>query len=83
MAIYLNPETVSMFLLGVGLVSLARFGRMFFNRHDPNKTLFSDNLKKLWLRDGVKLKFESIRQKEERLILESKKYYLQKKQLIT
>ena len=62
-----------MFLLGVGLVGLARFGRMFFNKHDPNKTLIPDNVKKLRLRDGLKLKLEGIQRKGERLILESKK----------
>lgn len=72
MAIYLIPEPVSMFLLGVGLVNLARFGRMFFKKHSPNETLLSDRVKKLRFRDSLKLKLEIIQKKVERLILESK-----------
>jgi hypothetical protein len=73
MAFYLNPETISMFLLGVGLVSLSRLGRLFLNKYDPNKTPLSDNVKKLRLKDGLKLKIESLQKKGEKLISESKK----------
>jgi hypothetical protein len=73
MAIYLNPEAAGMFLMGVGLVSLARFGRLFFKKHGPDKTLLSDNVKKLRLRDSLKLKLESLQKKGEKLILDSKK----------
>lgn len=72
MDIYLIPEPVSMFLLGVGLVSLARFSRRFFKKHGPTKTLLSDSVKKLRHRDGLKLKLENIQKKVEGLILESK-----------
>jgi len=72
MAIYLIPEPISMFLLGVGLLSLARFGRMYFKKHSPAKTLLSDRVDKLRLRDGLKIKSEIIQKKVERLILELK-----------
>ena len=72
MNIYLISEPVSMFLLGVGLVNLARFGRMFFKKPSSNETLLSDRVKKLRSINGLKLKLEIIQ----------KKYYLQKKQLM-
>jgi len=45
---------------------------MFFKKHSPNETLLSDRVKKLRLRDSLKLKLEIIQKKIERLILESK-----------
>ncbi len=73
MAIYLIPEPVSMFLLGVGLVSLARFGRMFFKKHDPTKKPYYWIVRKRLLPiDCLKLKLENIQKKVERLILELK-----------
>jgi len=39
MAMLLFPEPVIMFLLGFGLVSLARFGRIFLKKQSPTKTL--------------------------------------------
>jgi hypothetical protein len=72
MAIDLTPETVSLFLLGIWLVSLARFGRKFFKKHDPDKTLFSDSMKKLRLEGSLRIKLKSIQKKVERLILASK-----------
>ena len=72
MDIYLIPEPVSMFLLGVGLVSLAWFSRRFFKKHGPTKTLLSDSVKKLRHRNGLKLNLENIQKKVEGLIFESK-----------
>ncbi|MFO7556942.1 MAG: hypothetical protein R6W88_17225 [Desulfobacterales bacterium] len=61
MSILLIPEPVSMFLLGVGLVRLARFGRIFFNKHGPTKTLLSDTVNKLRIRDGLKKALAMVR----------------------
>ena len=46
MDIYLISEPVIMFLLGVGLLSIARFGLMCFNKHKLAKTLLSDRVDK-------------------------------------
>jgi len=72
MVTYLIQEPVSMFLLGVGLLSIARFGRMNFNKHRPAKTLLSDRVDKLRIGDGMKIKLEIIQNKVERLRIELK-----------
>jgi hypothetical protein len=72
MAIYLIQEPVSMFLLGVELLSLARLGRMYFKKRSLAKTLLSDRVDNLRLRDGLKIKSEIIQKKVERLILKLK-----------
>ena len=72
MATYLIQEAVSMFLLGVGRLSIARLGRMYFNKHRPAKTLLSDRVDKLRIRDGMKIKSEIIQKKVERLRIELK-----------
>ena len=79
MATYLIQEPVSMFLLGVGLLSIARFGRMYFNKHRPAKTLLSDRVDKLRIRDGMKIKSEIIQKKVERLRIELKEILSAKK----
>jgi len=50
----LITEPVNLFLLGVGLVSLARLGRKFSKKHRPTKTLLSVNANNLGHRDGFK-----------------------------
>jgi hypothetical protein len=72
MAVLFIPESVSMFLLGIGLVSLAWFARIFLKKRRHTQTPLSDSLNRLRLRDGLKLKLEIIQKKVERLILESK-----------
>ncbi|MFO7555082.1 MAG: hypothetical protein R6W88_07740 [Desulfobacterales bacterium] len=54
MYILLIPEPAGMFLLGVSLLSLARFARIFLKKHRPTKTFLSDSVKKLQLRNGLK-----------------------------
>jgi len=61
MAMALITEPVSMFLLGIGLVSLARFGRKLSEKHRPTKTLLSDSVKKLQLRNGFKKEIAFVR----------------------
>lgn len=78
MANLLISEPVIMFLLGIGLVSFARFGRTFLKKHSQNEILISDRVKKLRLRDSLKLKLEIIQKKVERLILESKEILSEK-----
>jgi hypothetical protein len=68
MAFDLIPEIFSMFLLGVWLMGLARFGRMFFKKRGRTKP-YSDGVKKLRLRNDFKLKLKSLQKKVERLIL--------------
>jgi len=58
-----NFEPITMFLLGVVLVNLSRFGRSFFKKHSPTKTLLSDKVNKLPLRDFLKLKLEILQKK--------------------
>jgi hypothetical protein len=65
MATYLIQEPVSMFLLGVGLLSIARFGLMYFNKHKLAKTLLSDRAdKRIYSRTQV-AKIEDIERRED------------------
>ena len=72
MTIFLIQEPVSMFLLCVGILSLSKFGRTYLKKHSSAKTLLSDRVDNLWLRDSFKIISEIIQKKVERLILKLK-----------
>jgi len=57
----LITEPVSMFLLGIGLVRLARFGRKLSEKHRPTKTLLSDSANSPGHRDGFKKEIAFVR----------------------